>query len=110
MRLAWFKDPDNIVYADAEQFMDNFAKETGIDSLREKVEAFYADPDPDGIQLTGKKRTSIKVFIPDLVFDEHIEMGENVWIYLGENYEAYCLYNIGDGTLHKEPEKCNCEG
>lgn len=109
MRLAWFKDPDNIVYADAAQFTDNFEKETGIDNLQAKIEAFYANPDPEGLQLIGRKRTSIKLFIPDLVFDEHIEMGENVWVYLGENYECYCLYNIGDSTLH-EPEKCSCMG
>ena len=30
--------------------------------------------------------------IPDLVFQEHIEMGENVWIYMGELCPAYCLY------------------
>ena len=35
MRLAWFKDPDNIVYADAAEFTSNFEKETGIDNLQE---------------------------------------------------------------------------
>ncbi len=95
MRLAWFKDPDNIVYADAEQFMDNFSKETGIEDLKQQIEEFYANPTKEGLQLKGVKRTSVKIFIPDLVFDEHIEMGENVWLYMGENYECYCLYNIG---------------
>lgn len=95
MRLSWFKNPDNIVYADAEEFMDNFSKETGIEDLRQQIEAFYANPTKEGLQLKGVKRTAVKVFIPDLVFDEHIEMGENVWLYMGENYECYCLYNIG---------------
>ncbi len=95
MRLAWFKNPDNVVYADAEEFMDNFSRETGIEDLRQQIEAFHAHPTKEGLQLKGVKRTAVKIFIPDMVFDEHIEMGENVWLYMGENYECYCLYNIG---------------
>ena len=42
--------------------------------------------------IKGKNRTAVKLFIPNLVFPEPIEMGENVWVYLGEMYPAYCLY------------------
>lgn len=34
MRLAWLKNPDNVVYADINEFADNFGKETGISGLR----------------------------------------------------------------------------
>ncbi len=36
MRLAWLKNPDNVVYADINEFADNFGKETGISGLRKK--------------------------------------------------------------------------
>ena len=96
MNLSWFKNPNNVVYANVDEFVDNFSKETGIENLRQKIEEFDAYPTKEGLVLKGKKRTSIKLFIPDLVFDEHIEMGENVWIYMGESYECYCLYGIND--------------
>ncbi|MEY8367489.1 cysteine-rich small domain-containing protein [Anaerovoracaceae bacterium 42-11] len=104
MNVNWFKNPDHVVYADAQEFVGNFAKETGISDLKERIEDFEANPNPDGVILKGRKRTSIKLFIPDMVFDEHIEMGENVWVYMGENYECYCLYNISDRGFYDEAE------
>ena len=38
----------------------------------------------------------MKLFIPDLYFDQHIDMGENVWLYLGEMSPAYCIYRPWD--------------
>lgn len=92
MNINWFKNPDNVVYADTKEFVDNFAKESGIANLKEEIECFKAAPVAEGKMLTGKKRTSVKLFIPNLTFNEEIEMGENVWLYMGENYECYCLY------------------
>uniref|UniRef100_UPI002F4260EA hypothetical protein n=1 Tax=Aminipila sp. TaxID=2060095 RepID=UPI002F4260EA len=66
--------------------------ETGISNLEEKIEEFKKCPTPEGVTVIGRKRTSIKLFIPNLTFKEEIEMGENVWVYMGENYESYCLY------------------
>ena len=93
MHVNWFKNPDHVVYADIGEFVDNFEKETGIDNLKEKIATFEANPVKEGVILKGRKRTSIKLFIPDMTFDEHIDMGENVWVYMGENYECYCLYH-----------------
>ena len=104
MNVNWFKNPDHVVYADAKEFVENFEKETGISSLKERIEEFEANPVKEGIILKGIKRTSVKLFIPDLVFDEHIEMGENVLIYMGENYECYCLYNTGNRKSERETE------
>ncbi|MBQ1489936.1 MAG: hypothetical protein IIZ43_02725 [Eubacterium sp.] len=92
MNVNWFKNPDHVVYATVEQFADNFGKETGISDLRDKLEAFHRDPEAVEMNLKGLKRTSLKVFIPNKVFDEEIEMGDSVWVYMGENYEAYCIY------------------
>lgn len=92
MNVNWFKDPDNLVYANIDEFCPAFEKETGIANLRERIEDFKANPTKDGVILKGTKRTSLKLLIPDLVFDEKLEMGDTVWAYLGENYEAYVLY------------------
>lgn len=92
LKLNWFKNPDNVVYADVNEFSDNFGKEVGILNLREELEKFKENPAKDGTILKGTKRTSLKLFVPDMVFNEHIDMGENVWVYMGENYESYCLY------------------
>jgi len=92
MNINWFKNQDNVVYANTKEFVDNFAKETGISNLEEKIEEFKKCPTPEGVTVIGRKRTSVKLFIPNLTFKEEIEMGENVWVYMGENYESYCLY------------------
>lgn len=90
--INWFKNPDHIVYAEITDFIPNFAKETGIADLAEQIEAFRKEPVKEGVMLTGKRRTSVRLFVPDLTFGEHLDMGENVWMYLGENYPCYCLY------------------
>ena len=92
MNVNWFKNPDHVVYAPVEEFAGNFGKETGIHNLREELDAFRADPTPEGKNLKGIKRTSLKLMVPNMVFDEKIDMGNSVWVYMGENYEAYCLY------------------
>lgn len=94
MRLAWLKNPDNVVYADINEFADNFGKETGISDLRKKLDEFRNNPEKDGIYLKGTKRTTLKVFIPNLYFEgeEKLNMGGSVWIFMGEYYPCYCLY------------------
>ncbi len=92
MNINWFKNSDNISYVNAEEFIPNFAKETGIADLREQIEDFIKNPIAEGKIISGKKRTSLKLLIPDLMFEEHLEMGGNVWIYLGEHNICYCLY------------------
>ena len=37
MRKVWFQNPDNVVYADIDEFAENFGKETGISDLRQKI-------------------------------------------------------------------------
>ena len=92
MNVNWFKNPDNVVYADVNQFCDNFGIETGIENLREKLDNYRANLVKEGINLKGKKKTSLKVFILNNYFDEPIDMGDSIWIYMGENYECYCIY------------------
>lgn len=92
MNINWFKNQDNVVYANTKEFVNNFEKETGISGLEKKIELFKKSPTKEGVTIIGRKRTSIKLLIPNLTFKEEIEMGENVWVYMGENYESFCLY------------------
>ena len=92
MREEWFENQETVVYADIDEFADNFGKETGISDLRGKIEDFKANPVKEGMILRGIKRSALKLFIPDMVFDKHIDMGESVWVFIGESYPAYCLY------------------
>ena len=94
MTLEWVKNRDNVAYVDAKDFFHNFSKEAGVPDLEAQVRAFAADPVKEGVIIKGTKRTALRVFIPDLYFDEKIEMGENPWIYLGDFYPAYCIYNM----------------
>ena len=59
MNLSWFKNPDNVVYADADTFIKDFGEEAGIDNLKGRLEDFYKNPTKEGLQLIGKKRTSM---------------------------------------------------
>ncbi len=90
--IKWCQE--HVSYVDANDFFDNFGKETGISNFREKVEEFMKNPSPEGVVISGTKRTSVKVFIPDLTFDEHIEMGENPWVFMGTFYPVYCIYGM----------------
>ena len=92
MNRTWFKDPDHVVYSVEDEVVPRLSRELGISDLDRRIEAFRKEPTRDGENIKGCKRTTLKLMIPDLVFQEHIEMGENVWIYMGELCPAYCLY------------------
>ncbi len=92
MKISWFKDPDNIVYAEAEKVIPALKKETGIFDLESRIKNFRDNPTAEGVTIRGTRRVSVKLFIPNLTFDEKLEMGENVWIYMGETRECYCVY------------------
>ncbi len=64
----------------------------GISNLRSKLEEFRINPMKEGVILKGTRRSAVRLFIPDLCFSRHIEMGESVWVFIGETYPAYCLY------------------
>lgn len=92
MNVNWFKNPNNVVYAPVDEFADNFGRETGIPNLRQELEEFKKNPVAEGKNLKGERRTYLKLLIPDKLFDEKIYMGDCIWVFMGENYESYCIY------------------
>lgn len=88
----WFQNPEHVVYAREDEIISRLSRELGISDLRQRVEAFRQEPVPEGTNIRGQKRTTLKLMIPNLLFEEPIEMGDSVWIYMGEICPAYCLY------------------
>ena len=80
------------------EVLPRLARELGIADLAQQVEEFRTHPTAEGVNLKGKKRTTLKLFIPNLTFPEPVEMGENVWIYMGELCPAYCLFTPWEET------------
>ena len=92
LNLTWIKNPDHVSYCKENEVLPRLARELGIADLAQQVEEFRTHPTAEGVNLKGKKRTTLKLFITNLTFPEPVEMGENVWIYMGELCPAYCLY------------------
>ena len=92
LNLTWIKNPDHVSYCKENEVLPRLARELGIADLAQQVEEFRTHPTAEGVNLKGKKRTTLKLFIPNLTFPERVEMGENVWIYMGELCPAYCLF------------------
>lgn len=92
MNINWFMDPDNLVYINAETMLPELEKTLKLPGLCEAVEALHTNPNDVGYTLKGLKRTSGRLFIPDLTFKRHIEMGENIFLFLGEMSECYVIF------------------
>ncbi len=92
MKVNWLKNPNNVINVNTEIFAEHFGKEIGIVDLKYQIEEFKAKPMKEGKILKGAKRSSIKLFIPNLMFNEFIENGEKVWVYIGDFYQCYVLH------------------
>lgn len=95
LNFEWLKNQDHIVYMNVEEFSERFAKEIKIDGLRQKLEDFKKSPVKEGVLLKGNKRSTCKLFIPDLYFEdkeEKLDMGDSVWVYMGDLYPCYSVY------------------
>lgn len=91
MNISWFKNPDNVVHIHTEVFAERFWEKFGVWDLKSQIDKFKEKPTKEGKIIKGTKRSSIRLFIPDLIFDERIEAGEKVWVYIGEFYPCYVL-------------------
>ena len=92
LNQSWFRNQNNVVCCRKEEVLPRLARELAIPDLSQRVEEFQKTPTAEGVNISGRKRTTLKLLIPNLTFSEPIDMGENVWIYMGELCPAYCLY------------------
>ncbi len=93
MNVSWFKDQDHLVYINADKDLAELESRLKLPGLAEAAEHLHKHPTPDGYSIKGR-RTMARLFIPNMVFSEKIEMGENVFLYFGEMTECYVLYWI----------------
>lgn len=98
LTLNFLQNEENVVYGPEDQLIPQLAGDLMIADLQDAVERFRRSPVKEGVILKGGRRSSVKLFIPDLYFGQHIDMGENVWLYLGEMSPAYCVYQPWDET------------
>lgn len=66
--VNWLQNPNHVVYGRPEELLPRLSRDLGIPDLAERVDAFQRRPAPDGINIKGKKRTTLKLFIPNLLF------------------------------------------
>lgn len=108
MNLSWFKNSENILYREIDKFSSEYESKWGLEDLRGVIEDFRKNPIDKGLGLRGGDNQPIKLIIPDMIFDEHIPLGENVWVYLGEEEKCFCLY-WNDAKEYKFFNHSKCE-
>ena len=94
MNIHWFCNEDNLIYINAEKDLRRLEVQLQLPGLQEAAENLRNNPTAEGLTLRGPRRTTARLFIPDLLFDRHIEMGENIFLYRGDMTECYVIYWI----------------
>ncbi len=94
MNINWFRDENNLVYINAEKDLHRLEVQLQLPGLEEAATELHLHPTAEGLTLKGARRTTARLFIPDLLFGKHIEMGENVFLYRGDMVECYVIYWI----------------
>ena len=102
MNINWFRNEDNLVYVDADKDLATLEKQLQLPGLQEAAETLRDHPTAEGLSLKGVRRTMARLFIPDLTFGEHIEMGENIFLFRGEMQECYVIYWIDKEHADKQ--------
>ena len=92
MHINWFKDENHLVYINGETQLAELERTLHFPGLADAANELRQHPTAEGFTIKGPKRTSGRLFVPDLTFGEHIEMGENIFFYMGEMQECYVIY------------------
>ena len=87
MRINWFKDENNLIYINGATQLTELEKTLHFPGLEEAANELRQHPTAEGFTIKGPKRTSGRLFVP-----EHIEMGENIFFFMGEMQECYVIY------------------
>ena len=94
MNIHWLQNEDNLIYIDAEKDLRRLEVQLQLPGLQAAAQQLHDHPTQEGLTLKGPRRTTARLFIPDLLLDTHIEMGENLFLYRGEMVECYVIYWI----------------
>ena len=91
MQIHWFQNEDHLVYINGATQLADLERTLHFPGLEEAANALRRHT-PEGLTIKGPKRTSGRLFVPDLTFGQHIQMGENIFFYMGEMQECYVIY------------------
>lgn len=94
MNIQWLQDQDNLVYINAEKDLHRLEVQLQLPGLEEAATELHNHPTAEGLTLKGPRRTTARLFIPDLLYGKKIEMGENIFLYRGDMVECYVIYWI----------------
>ncbi|MBQ1674422.1 MAG: hypothetical protein II069_00080 [Oscillospiraceae bacterium] len=94
MNIQWLQDQDNLVYINAEKDLHRLEVQLQLPGLEEAATKLHNNPTAEGLTLKGPRRTTARLFIPDLLYGKKIEMGENIFLYRGDMVECYVIYWI----------------
>lgn len=92
MRINWFKDENNLVYINGATQLAELERTLRFPGLEEAANELRKHPTPEGLHHQGAwphQRPSVRA---DLAFGEHIQMGENIFFFMGEMQECYVIY------------------
>ena len=102
MRINWFKDENHLVYINGATQLAELERTLHFPGLEEAANELRQHPTAEGFTIKGPKRTSGRLFVPDLTFGEHIEMGENIFFYICLLYTSSTA-----STLFSSEWKCS---
>ena len=86
MRINWFKDENHLVYINGATQLAELERTLHFPGLEEAANELRQHPTAEGFTIKGPKRTSGRLFVPDLAFGQHI------FFYMGEMQECYVIY------------------
>ena len=66
MRINWFKDENNLIYINGATQLAELEKTLHFPGLEEAANALRQHPTAEGFTIKGPKRTSGRLFVPDL--------------------------------------------
>ena len=70
LNQSWFRNQNNVVCCRKEEVLPKLARELAIPDLSQRVEEFQKTPTAEGVNISGRKRTTLKLLIPNLTFSE----------------------------------------
>lgn len=76
MHINWFRDENNLIYINGATQLAELEKTLRFPGLEEAANELRQHPTAEGFTIKGPKRTSGRLFVPDLTFGRHIEMGK----------------------------------
>ena len=86
MHVCWFKNEEHLIYINGETELPALEKALKFPGLTAAAAQLRDHPTAEGLSVKGPKRTSGRLFVPDLTF------GENIFFYMGEMAECYAIY------------------